>query len=174
MTIRLANTGIEKIDATIDYAEQMWAALDRRGYGGAKKGTERATEDYYGKLLPSQKEDFDRFWKAFRKTDGKQGAVQSWLKLDPDKELAEKIIKGAQKEAQARSTKGNTPIWAQGWLSNRRWEDYDLDEPKTKTNSDHLEILSKLNHAKTMLERDPENEYWISQINKYNEMLIHK
>lgn len=71
--------------------------------------------------------DFEGFWDAFGYKQGKGGAEKAWLAIkDYTPELYEKIIKAAKSEAQNRPallTNNRTPKWAQGWITERRWED---------------------------------------------------
>lgn len=81
-----------------------------------------------GKLLKGRVLiDFEKFWNAFAYRKGKAEAADAFLvSYRPD--IVEEIIAGAKREAQGRPAliaKNRTPIWAQGWLSNRRWEDED-------------------------------------------------
>lgn len=71
--------------------------------------------------------DFGIFWNAFAYKEGKGGAEKSWLSIEGySQELLEKIISGASREAARRPqliAKNKTPKMAQGWLTERRWED---------------------------------------------------
>lgn len=67
--------------------------------------------------------DFEEFWDAFPVKDGKWAAFdKSWRKLIPiDRQHA---IRGAGLYAErVRSENIEKPKWAQGWLTDRRWED---------------------------------------------------
>lgn len=72
---------------------------------------------------------FEEFWNAFNFKRGKAEAADAWLdisNLSPG--LATRITEMARKEAAARPTliaKGGAPKWAQGWLTGRRWEDWE-------------------------------------------------
>jgi hypothetical protein len=71
-------------------------------------------------------EGFEKFWEAFGYKKGKGGAFSSWDKLKPNEALTDTIVAAASKEALAREKtikQGNTPKMAQGWLTERRWED---------------------------------------------------
>jgi hypothetical protein len=67
------------------------------------------------------------FWDKYNLKKGKAEAADSWLDIPQltDK-LCEKIYIAAESEAKQRinlESKGLTPIWAQGWITARRWED---------------------------------------------------
>lgn len=69
---------------------------------------------------------FETFWDAFDYKKGKGGALQSWKKIKLTDSLLTEIVEGAEREArnrQALIAKGSTPKMAQGWLTERRWED---------------------------------------------------
>ena len=69
---------------------------------------------------------FDTFWDAFNYKKGKGGALKSWNKIKFTQSLLHKIIDGAKAEAKNRPVlieKGGTPKMAQGWLTEKRWED---------------------------------------------------
>lgn len=71
--------------------------------------------------------DFEKFWNTFNLKQGKGGAEKSWMAIQNySEELFDQILEGAKREANNRPdqiAKNKTPKWAQGWLSERRWED---------------------------------------------------
>lgn len=75
--------------------------------------------------------DFNLFWDAFDFKQGKGGAEKSWLSIKGySPELFQKIIQAAKREASRRSliiSSGGSPKWAQGWITERRWEDEPAD-----------------------------------------------
>jgi len=83
--------------------------------------------------------DFELFWNAFAYKKGKGGAEKSWLAIknySPD--LLGKILDAAKKEAANRPAilaKGLTPKMAQGWITERRWED---EQPTNATQTDDM------------------------------------
>jgi len=75
---------------------------------------------------------FELFWNAFADKRGKKPAYEkAWKKIpDMTEELALKIIEGARRYAKQRKdilVRGGTPKMAQGWLTDRRWEDEDRE-----------------------------------------------
>lgn len=82
------------------------------------------------------KERFDEFWDVFAYKNGKIRAMQAWEKLGKDarhdedlEALADKILRAAEIEARRRQTfvaSSRTPIYPEGWLSQRRFEDEEL------------------------------------------------
>lgn len=79
---------------------------------------------------------FDEFWDVFAYKHGKTRAMRAWEKLGKDarhdedlEALADKILRAAEIEARRRQTfvaSGRTPIYPEGWLSQRRFEDEGL------------------------------------------------
>jgi len=110
----------------------------KRSISGSKGGNPRLKDDsvYYTKkgrkLEGKQLEAFNIFWKIFAYHKGKSEAADSWLDIheqyEIEEQLFERIKRGAKKAADERNElidKGHTPKMAQGWLSSRRWEDYE-------------------------------------------------
>lgn len=84
------------------------------------------------KLKGKRLESFMRFWEAFSYKKDKANAADAWLDIPLLTDtMVNDICNAARKEAESRKGKldrGSTPIYAQGWLSARRWED---EESKT-------------------------------------------
>jgi len=104
------------------------------------------------KLAGQRLKDFERFWQAFAYRKDRAKAADSWLNIpNYSPELVDEIVRAAEEEARARPAlieKDRTPIYAQGWLSGRRWED-DEDKvgdtsPKGCTTAADLERIRKL------------------------------
>jgi phage replication O-like protein O len=73
-------------------------------------------------------EQFEIFWDVFADKQSKRPTYEkSWCKIpNLTEELIEKIIEGAKRYAIERQNilaRGGTPKMAQGWLTDRRWED---------------------------------------------------
>lgn len=82
-------------------------------------------------------ETFNRFWKAYGWPKGKGGAEKAWAAIpELTDALVDRICEAAAKEAAQRpalQARGLTPKWAQGWLSERRWEDdYEATQPQAR------------------------------------------
>lgn len=80
------------------------------------------------------------FWERFGKHGNRAAAAKEWIKiekgwtgLDNGNRAAEfkQICRAAALETQFRSTYDHTPIYGEGWLSDRRWENeiYQGNEP---------------------------------------------
>jgi len=72
-------------------------------------------------------EDFERFWGIFGDKRGREKAWAAWKKISGYKpDLVESILSGAKKYTEQRPSllaKNGTPKMAQGWLTDKRWED---------------------------------------------------
>jgi len=71
--------------------------------------------------------DFQIFWDAFDLKKGKGGAESAWKKIKGySPQLFQDILTAAKVEADNRPalmSSGGSPKWAQGWITERRWED---------------------------------------------------
>lgn len=85
------------------------------------------------KLTGKRLETFEAFWEDFGLKKGKAEAADAWLDIpELTDRLVARICDAARQEAQARreiEARGGTPKWAQGWLTARRWEDYEPGKP---------------------------------------------
>ena len=73
---------------------------------------------------------FEEFWDAFAYKKGREPALKSWGKIvGYGDALFAQILAGAERDAAARPElieSGGTPKMAQGWITDRRWEDEEL------------------------------------------------
>lgn len=70
---------------------------------------------------------FEEFWDVFAYKNGRAPALKSWMKISGyDDAMFVQILAGAKRDAAARPdiiANGGTPKMAQGWITDRRWED---------------------------------------------------
>ncbi|CAK0765955.1 conserved hypothetical protein [Gammaproteobacteria bacterium] len=155
------------LDRAIHYAERLWERLTERGYGNLnKRGPNPAEEDWYGKLQGESRKHFDAFWRAFNYKHGRNGAAMRWAQIDPDVEVAKKIIEAARLEAQRPLPNGQVRKFAQGWLSERRWEDCvtpAATDPGISENIRARELMQELAHLRVLHQTHP-NERLAAQI----------
>ncbi len=124
---------IGKLSATIQYAEQLWESMSYYGYGADKTPAPRENQDYYKALSSTQRVAFDKFWSAFRHKVDRNGAAMRWGQLGELSEAAyNTIIEAAKKEAAKPLSNGQVRKMAQGWLHERRYEDFIQDLPSAK------------------------------------------
>lgn len=132
-------SGRMDIDRAITLAEALDTRLTERGYGqtsGAGKASTPRIKGHYARLKAPQTALFDRFWTAYALKTGKEEAAGAWSAIDPDPELAERIIAAAATDARGATNGGRTRPdgtsrkYAQGWLSARRWEDESAGTPR--------------------------------------------
>ncbi len=124
---------IGKLSATIQYAEQLWESMAYYGYGADKVPVPRENQDYYKGLSETQRLAFDKFWTAFKHKVDRNGAAMRWAQLGelsaPEYKM---IIEAAKKEAAKPLGNGQVRKMAQGWLHERRYEDFTPDVPNLK------------------------------------------
>jgi hypothetical protein len=77
--------------------------------------------------VDARQNDFARFWDSFGYKKGREPAWKSWKKITHYKPaLVEVIIAAAEKESNRRPAlvaDGRTPKMAQGWITDKRWQD---------------------------------------------------
>ncbi|MCP5136072.1 MAG: hypothetical protein H6981_04665 [Gammaproteobacteria bacterium] len=147
-----------QVDKAIAYAERLWERLSERGHGDHKAAEPRASRDWY-RELGDQREAFDKFWSAFGLKRGRNEAAMTWgQKIKPDADTAARIIRAAKAEAEARRLlpAGSTPIYAQGWLALRRWDDHDTTptpDATARAKADaRRELLSEIASLRRLLD----------------------
>lgn len=123
------------LNEAIYQAEKIWEGLSERGYGDKKTAPVKAKDkSHYAALTEEQRVWFDRFWQAFNYKSGKEGAAKEWLrlgKLTPEHYQA--IVDAAKRTANTPLPPGITRKMAQGWLSEKRYEDEHYYETVTTT-----------------------------------------
>ena len=86
------------------------------------------------KLTGKRLAAFEVFWKCFAYPKGKADAADSWLSIpELTNALVSRICKAAEQVAIERPklmAEGQTPKYAQGWITARRWEDEAIDVSK--------------------------------------------
>lgn len=166
------------MDKSLKYAEALWARLTDKGYGDLKASEPKAIPMAYDKLSPVMKSAFDLFWLAFGLKKGKDKAAARWLQLgEMDKATVDRVIAGAKRTAAERKNlpPGQIPIHAQGWLTERRWQDHeengaDADNKASSKRSQDLAMLKgDLAHAEKMaglVGNDADAEFWAAEADR--------
>jgi len=129
------------IDRLIREGERLWQRLSENGYGAAKEQGPREHMDWYTRLTDEQRAYFDRFWAAFDLKRGKQRAAMRWGQICPDADLAEHIIESAAAEAERKLPDGQARKMAEGWLAERRFEDFQPTRQQTEQSSSQERAL---------------------------------
>jgi hypothetical protein len=157
--------GHDKIQPAIAHGEWLWDELTQAGYGDKAPAQPRELkDDYYSQLTGPQKIGFDKFWSAFNYKTGKQRAALRWGQLgELDVNGYKKIIAAAEKEA-LRDFKGQARKHAEGWLSERRWQDTEQEPGKTDQR-EYQKLTSELNGLKQLYQSSP-NESLLASITK--------
>lgn len=146
---------VDKRQAALDYAEELWAWLTQNGYGDTLKGIDdkpREGKNWYADLTERQRRWFDAFWLAFNYKKGRNEAAMRWAQLG-DKTDAEyqQIIDAADKEAKRERPKDQARKEAQGWLHALRYLDY--TPTKTGVNNENNHVLQRLHNELIGLKR---------------------
>ncbi len=89
-------------------------------------------------LTPEQTENFNRFWESYPKKKDKGSAIDAWMDINPDDELADRIIKSCEYMVKSGqwTTNRKDPAYQyikypSSWLNVMGWEDEDAQPPKT-------------------------------------------
>ncbi len=148
------------LDQSIGYAEALWDRLTKRGYGAPSPTGPRETVDWHKKLSAYQREWFDKFWLAFRHKKGRNQAAMVWHQLgEPSQAEYQQIIDAAAAEARLPREPGAVRKMAQGWLSERRFDDYtpaEQQKPKASDTAHKLrELAGDLAHMKKLQAANP-------------------
>lgn len=91
-------------------------------------------KEYRNKNKEKEKEErklaetvsFVLFWEAYPRHEGKQNALKAFLKINPDKELLDKMISSIERQKASPQWKDNGGQFIPHpatWLNGRRWED---------------------------------------------------
>lgn len=144
-----------KADTAINWSEALWEKLSERGYGAAKQQKAKyQTKNWYMELPDSSRQWFDKFWSAYNYKYDRNGAARRWFELgELTSNEYEHIIYAASVEAQDRANKkaqGITPIYAQGWLSGKRYMDIPKQQEATAKRTEN-ERRSKIIELKADL-----------------------
>ncbi len=150
---------IQNLSATLQYAEQLWESLSYYGYGADKAEKQRReNQDYYQQLSVTQRAAFDKFWTAFNHKKDRNGAAMRWLQLG---ELSHQeyqfIIDAAKQEALKPLSHGQIRKMAQGWLFERRYEDFTPTPVNQKKQQDLslVNLKNELNNLKNLYKLSP-------------------
>lgn len=149
---------IAHLSSTIQYAEQLWDSLNYYGYGADKTAKPLENLDYYKELSENQRLAFDKFWAAFKHKQGRNGAAMRWMQLgELDAEHYKSIIDAAKQEALKPRNKDQVRQMAQGWLFERRYEDFtpDAGNQKKQQNLTQVNLKNELNNLKNLYKLSP-------------------
>lgn len=154
-----------KLDEAIRWAEAVWK---RTGCDEpARVKGQRKTQDHYAGIPEASKDDFDRCWVAYRHKVGKQRAAARWAEIAPDHDLAARIIQAAAADAASPRAQGQVRKHLEGWLSERRWEDYAPTQQSRQEADDQArrDKAQALAHAKKMAARTGD-KVWVDMVAK--------
>jgi hypothetical protein len=112
-----------QIELAVVHAELLWKELTERGYGDKQSKAIVATDSFLSQMTEEQRVWFVRFWDAFNYKKSREPAAKEWLKLPVNPTLYQKIVDAAKREASVKLPAGQSRKFAQGWLSDKRYED---------------------------------------------------
>ncbi|MEJ1384857.1 MAG: hypothetical protein RPV21_10860 [Candidatus Sedimenticola sp. (ex Thyasira tokunagai)] len=161
------------LDRAISYGEQLWKRLTERGHGAPEAKGPRQTENWYAKLQGESKRQFDAFWHAFRHKQGRDRTAMRWYNMgDLSREQATTIIDAAKAEAAKSLPDGQVRKMAEGWLTERRWEDHQTTEakPKAEKKSQRGNDKANLTHLQKLYDAAP-NDALAKQIDRLKKKL---
>lgn len=140
------------VDKAVSYAERLWDKLTERGYGASTtEHKPRNSKDHYKLLSAHQRQYFNLFWNAFKHKHGRDGAAMRWLQLgELSTEGYQLIIDAAAKESQRQLPYGQVRIMAQGWLEEKRYNDY---APTKKTGPSKNAAINNLRNELASLKQ---------------------
>jgi hypothetical protein len=149
---------INNLPATIQYAEQLWGNMNKQGYGEDKVSKPRESQDYYKKLSEHQRTAFDKFWTAFNYKKDRNGAAMRWLQMgDLSHDEYQFIIDAAKQESLKPLPHGQVRKMAQGWLFDRRYEDFTPEPTNQKKQQDLtlINLRNELSNLKNLYKLSP-------------------
>jgi Helix-turn-helix domain len=88
-----------------------------------------------GTLTPELKAEFELFYEAYPRKQGRQAAIKAWGKLNPDAGTTAEIMRAIELQKQSeqwQQENGHFIPYPATWLNGRRWEDQ-LTPPTTRT-----------------------------------------
>lgn len=121
---------IKNINTLTPVSNDTSVSVARKGQKNSSSGD--VLQGKRKKLEGKRKQSFEEFWEAFGYKKGKAEAIDAWAAIPTLTDgLVGQILTAARREAERRPetiSAGRTPIYAQGWITGRRWEDEELSE----------------------------------------------
>lgn len=121
---------VKNINTLTPVSNDTSVSVSRKGQKNSSSGD--VLQGKRKKLEGKRKQSFEEFWEAFAYKKGKAEAIDAWAAIPTLTDgLVGQILTAARREAERRPetiSAGRTPIYAQGWITGRRWEDEELSE----------------------------------------------
>ena len=76
-------------------------------------------------------EQFEAFWSAYGKKDGKKDAIKAFKRISPDEELFGKMMDGVERYHKTRKWQDGFRMMASTWLNGEHWNDEYRDTAQT-------------------------------------------
>jgi hypothetical protein len=163
---------LPKLPAAIKYAEDLWDALTRHGYGQPVESKPQAGKDWHAALNDRQRKWFAAFWLAFGYKQGRNEAAMRWHQLGELTDAQyQQIVDAAKKEAGKQLAPGQVRKMAQGWLADKRYLDY-ADERDKRSEKNHVltHLMTQLIGVKQLHEASGD-EALLEQISKLEDQI---
>ena len=121
-----------RIERISEHRDWGWKILNYAKYRAIRTADERREymreymREKRGKPKPPLPQSFDVFWAACPRKVGKAAAEKAWLKIQPDEELAMRIVKAMNEQRGQEQWKrdgGKFIPHPATWLNGKRWED---------------------------------------------------
>ena len=87
------------------------------------KHKEKTKETHSAGASVRQRDQFDQFWAAYPRKEGKKKAWEKWQKLDPDPALFAAILSGLDAHIRSEQWRRGVIPHPTTWLNGERWED---------------------------------------------------
>jgi hypothetical protein len=158
----------DKFDSCLAHAEEMWGYLSSYAHGDAGESKARESKDWYTSLDERSQKFFCAFWVNFGYKKGRNNAAMRWHQLgNLSNEQYQQIVDAAKKEAERQLPAGQVRKMAEGWLFEKRYEDFKPEEKTASSQKNHVltHLAGNLKHLEMLYEkgRDPK---LLEQINK--------
>lgn len=164
---------LPRLPAAIKYAEDLWDALTRHGYGQQSESKPQTGKDWYRELSDRQRKWFTAFWLAFGHKQGRNEAAMRWHQLGELTDAQyQQIVEAARQEAGKQLAPGQVRKMAQGWLFEKRYLDYAPDErvKRNEQNAVLTRLTGELNGIKKLYEAGGD-EALLAQITKLEDQI---
>ena len=148
-----------KYEEALQGAIRLWDRMTADGMGDAQSRPIAPNTSAYDAL--PDRDQFDAFWNAYGVKKDREGAARAWLAITNRDNIAPKIIEAAKMAAQEAANNPDTARkYPQGWLSSRRWEDFDVDGRRQQEtdNAAQMAVQDAYAELKQLQELPPSDE----------------
>ena len=153
-------------------SERLWERMTGDGLGADQKTPLRERESDYDTMPDGLREGFDKFWRAYGLKKDKEGAARAWRQIKGmDDSLMTKIIEAAGRAHREAQQHDGPRKYPQGWLTDRRWMDYESATEATVEQDSRKMELNTLTAELRALQAFPPSESIDEQIAKVRDKM---